>query len=151
MPEDIIDIEQRLHCWIRDFVGSEKPPQFISDLKIILHENHRLREESPRPMINGIKVTVHGSELRTLCLKRAQHHERRSEAYAQQIDSMKTNQIEGMSYTNGDPIKALQDRKSIHDNEESELQFIADHLDLTEKYILDSSDLQKLGITKSRY
>ena len=42
--DDITDIEQRMKCWIRDF-GHEKQPQFIFDLKRILHELERLRSE----------------------------------------------------------------------------------------------------------
>ena len=42
--DDIRDIEQRMNCWIRDF-GHEKQPNFISDLKILLHELERLRSE----------------------------------------------------------------------------------------------------------
>jgi hypothetical protein len=108
-------------------------------------------QRKPQPMIEGIKVTVKGEELRSLCRIRAEHHYDRSRAYTTQIDSMLANRIEGMAYTNGDPIKALQDRQSTHDNEAAELLFIADHLESAEKYLLNSADLQKLGITKSRY
>ena len=42
--DDILDVEHRMKCWIRDF-GHEKQPRFIADLKILLHELERLREE----------------------------------------------------------------------------------------------------------
>lgn len=102
-------------------------------------------------MIEGLKVTVNGAELVLLCKERAIHHLARAEKYQLQIVSMKQNAIEGMNYTNGDPVKALEDKRSSHESEASELQFIADHLVITETYLLCRDDLVKLGITKSRY
>ncbi len=102
-------------------------------------------------MIEGLKVTVEGSELGELCESRAVHHESRAETYAKQIVSMNEDKIEGMNYTNGDPVKTLEDRKSHHEGEAAELRFIAGHLVATEQYLLERSDLQKLGICKSRY
>ena len=102
-------------------------------------------------MIEGLKVTVEGAELRDLCESRAEYHKSRSDAYASQIESMKSRSIEGMSYTNGDPIKALEDRKNQHDCDYSEMNFIASHIDTAESYLLGREDLVKLGITKSRY
>ena len=102
-------------------------------------------------MIEGLKVTVKGDELRTLCLKRASHHQERSAVYSQQVDSMRASNIEGMPHTNGDPVSALNSKKQQHESEAEELIFIADHLKLMEEYLLDSAALQKLGICKSRY
>lgn len=102
-------------------------------------------------MIEGLKVTVNGAELVLLCKDRALFHLGRAEKYQLQIMSMKQNAIEGMNYTNGDPVKALQDKCSCHESEALELQFIAEHLIPTEQYLLGRDDLVKLGITKSRY
>lgn len=102
-------------------------------------------------MIEGLKVTVNGAELVLLCKDRALFHLGRAEKYQLQIMSMKQNAIEGMNYTNGDPVKALEDKRFGHEAEASELQFIADHLDICETYLLGRDDLVKLGITKSRY
>lgn len=102
-------------------------------------------------MIHGLKVTVRGDELRLLCIDQANHHIDRAVVYANQIKSMKENQIEGMAYTNGDPARALTDKKIQHEGEASELQFIADHLELMEIYQLDTEALRKLGICKRQY
>ena len=102
-------------------------------------------------MIEGLKVTVSGDELRGLCTKRADHHRSRAKVYSQQVESMTVNEIEGMAYTNGDPRRALGDKRSQHENEAAELDFIAEHLVAAEDYLLDSAALQKLGICKSRY
>ena len=102
-------------------------------------------------MIEGIKVTITGTELRDLCLARAEHHVNRQNAYTQQLESMKFNQIEGMSYTNGDPIKSLEDKRLEHANAGAEMLFISKHLKPDEEYLLDRNDLFRLGITKSKY
>ncbi len=97
-------------------------------------------------MIEGLKVTIVGTELRDLCAKRADHHRERSKAYAEQIVSMERNKVEGMNYSGGDPMQALTDKKSQHDGEAGELDFIAEHLQATEQYLLGRDDLHKLGI-----
>jgi hypothetical protein len=102
-------------------------------------------------MTEGLKVTIKGAELRELCLERVEHHSQRSLVYVDQIASMEANEIEGMNYSGGDPKQQLIERREHHGAEASELQFIGDHLNLTEDYLLDRGDLQKLGICKGRY
>jgi hypothetical protein len=102
-------------------------------------------------MIEGLKVTVPGPELVLLCTQRAEYHRERVDAYDAQIQSMESSQIEGMAYTNGDPIKALQDRLTKHDNDANEMTFIAAHIAISESYLLGNEDLVKLGIVRSRY
>ena len=102
-------------------------------------------------MIEGLKVTVDGTELMELCFARAKYHDDRAIAYKKQIDSMELSKIEGMQYTNGDPIGALRDKLTQHVNEGLEMEFIANHIVLAEEYLLDSAALHKLGICKSRY
>lgn len=102
-------------------------------------------------MIHGLKVVVQSVELKELCLARANHHRDRAFAYSEQIKSMESNKIEGMAYTNGNPIQSLKDRRAKHENEASELLFIANHLVGDESYMLEHSDLEKLGIVSSRY
>lgn len=102
-------------------------------------------------MIEGLKVTVPGTELRGLCNKRADHHRARSKVYAEQIASMEKNEVEGMNYTGGDPKRALRDKLEQHESEAGEMDFIAGHLVDGEQYLLDQSALAKLGIAKSRY
>jgi hypothetical protein len=102
-------------------------------------------------MIEGLKVTVNAVELQQLCNDRVRHHSDRAEKYQQQIDSMKADSIQGMAYTNGDPVKALEDRRQQHESEAMEMNFIAAHIDMSHSYLLGREDLVKLGITKSRY
>lgn len=102
-------------------------------------------------MIQGLKVTVSGIELKELCEKRAAHHTERASVYTAQAESMEKNQIEGMNYSGGDPKRALLEKKMGHEADASELTFIAKHIRLDEEYLLDNTDLHKLGICKARY
>ena len=50
-----------------------------------------------------------------------------------------------------DPKRVLKDKQEQHEAECGELDFIAAHLVPTEEYLLDSSALCKLGISKRGY
>ena len=102
-------------------------------------------------MIEGLIVTIPGPELQQLCNARTAHHRERVAAYAQQIHSMKDNDIEGMNYTGGDPLRNLTERMTQHEDEAREMEFIAKHLDLSESYRLSRDDLGRLGICKGRH
>lgn len=102
-------------------------------------------------MIEGLKVTVNGTELRELCIKRATHHRERAKVYESQRASMEENEIEGMAYSNGDPKKVLKDKWTEHKSEAAELEFISEHLIPNEQYLLDAPALSKLGIARSRW
>lgn len=99
-------------------------------------------------MIEGLKVTVVGTELRELCLKRAGHHRTRAAVYAEQKASMDKSEIGEMTYSNGDPKRVLKDKLERHAAEAGEMDFIAAHLVADEHYLLDSSALSKLGIAR---
>ena len=102
-------------------------------------------------MINGLKVTIAGSELISICKKRAEYHEDRAATYAEQVQRMQADAIEGAQYTNGNPIQALKERQAKHEGDHGEMLFIAEHLVASESYLLDREDLVKIGVTKSRY
>ena len=102
-------------------------------------------------MIEGLKVTIDGNELRDLCIKRAEHHRQRAKVYAEQKASMEANEVGEMAYSNGDPKRVLKDKQEQHEAEAGELDFIAAHLVTREQYLLDSSALSKLGISRRGY
>lgn len=102
-------------------------------------------------MIEGLKVTVDGAELRDLARARADYHTERAATYAEQVASMKSARIEGMSYSGGDPVQALEGKRAQHDSDARELLFIADHIIVAESYLLDRDALSRLGIVASRY
>lgn len=102
-------------------------------------------------MIEGLKVTVDGTELKELCAQRAEHHRQRAKVYAVQEATMQANEIEGMSYSGGDPKRAVREKRELHESEAAELDFIAAHLVLNEQYLLDGAALAKLGISRRGY
>jgi hypothetical protein len=102
-------------------------------------------------MIEGLKPTVSGVKLRDICLSRAAHHIDRSKKYDEQLQSMERAEIEGMNYTNGDPKQALRQKRDMHIADSEEMVFLAENLDVSETYILDSDDLSKLGICRRGY
>lgn len=102
-------------------------------------------------MIEGLKPTVSGEKLKDLCIARASYHTQRAEKYQEQVDSMERAEIEGMNYTNGDPKRALKDKQNQHLADAEEMLFLAQNINVYETYILDSGDLQKLGICRNRY
>jgi hypothetical protein len=102
-------------------------------------------------MIEGIVVTLTGNELKKLCNERAAHHSKRAKVYTDQIKSMEENQIEAAhNMTAGDPLANLKSRLDSHSDDAAEMEFIAAHLDLKEKYRLQREDLGRLGICKGR-
>ena len=111
---------------------------------------HHTNPQTYNTMIEGLIVTITGHELQQMCQARTTHHRERVAAYAQQIQSMKNNDIEGMNYTGGDPLRNLTDRMTQHEDEAREMDFIATHLDLSESYRLSREDLNRLGICKGR-
>ena len=103
-------------------------------------------------MIEGLKVTVDGKELTELCWARSQWHSERAELYRNQALSMEQNRLEGMQNTSaGNPVEQLKEKARTHESDASEMKFVAEHLVQSETYLLGREDLQKLGITKSRY
>lgn len=102
-------------------------------------------------MIEGLKVTIEGTELKGLCEKRSIFHAERAEAYLRQVANLDLDGVEPMQYTGGDPKRALRDKGTEHENASAEMAFTAAHINVNETYILDRSDLATLGITRSRY
>jgi hypothetical protein len=103
-------------------------------------------------MIQGLKVTISGTDVSGLAITRAEFHKARAATYQRQVDSMKSDRAEGTEdqeqakYSNVDPLVQLKDKVTSHLAQESELRFIAKHIDMSERYLLDYQDLQKLGI-----
>ncbi len=97
-------------------------------------------------MIEGLKVCIPTAELRELCIANAEFHRERTAKYEAQINNLKAAQVEGMKYTNGDPIESLTERKDEHEAGEIEMRFIAKYLKEGEEYLLDRDELLSLGM-----
>ena len=94
-------------------------------------------------MIEGLKVTISGSEVRELATKRAACHAEKAEQYRKQLEALATLNVVGTSNGPGDAAKAI----IQHTAHAAEMQFIADHVDVNEQYILNSGDLARLGVS----
>lgn len=110
-------------------------------------------------MIEGLKVTVSGTELRELCHARAEHHRNRAAQYDKKLAVLEPDDSDSeagkmaglMGSTTANPAKQLQERRNEHVQQAEELTFIAKHLDTDERYLLDREDLQRIGVVAGRY
>lgn len=114
-------------------------------------------------MVEGMKVTVSGAKLSRLANAQADFHACRAKAYEDQIASMKNAKMgeaddafsladkfeSNSSYGMGqNPIQQLEARRKQHTQSEQELRFISENVVVTEDYLLDRSDLLKLGVVR---
>jgi hypothetical protein len=111
-------------------------------------KNGEMQELSNR-MIEGLKVKVKGLELMDICRKRALELRAKAEAVERQVDAIAEVGIEATG--SSDPKRALADRRRNLEADASELDFTAAHLDAAEDYLLDRSDLARIGIWRSAY
>ena len=95
-------------------------------------------------MIEGLHFDIPADELESHLNDRHGHHTGRVETYAKQIKDFEDNKIEGMAYTNGDPIKAMKDKKAEHDSLVAKYAFLRDHVITGETYRLSEDDLRKI-------
>lgn len=101
-------------------------------------------------MIEGLTVTVGGSELADLCRKRSYallEFAKKNRAMVLEIDDAAVAVGKGYTSSN-DPREAMRQKAQGQESEAQELAFIADHLLPDESYQLDSGDLMKLGIVR---
>lgn len=110
------------------------------------------RRRKVTTMVTGLKVTVDGTEARQLCLDRAGLLRAKANRAREQAVGIETAEVGAMNYTNGDPLRALKDKAVEYDAEAQELEFVGNHIDASETYMFDYSDMQKLGIvSRHRY
>jgi hypothetical protein len=64
---------------------------------------------------------------------------------------MEEAKIEGMNYSNGDPVRPLRDKKAKHESLAIEFEWMRSHLVQGEVYRLDRDDLVRIEILTSRY
>jgi hypothetical protein len=96
-------------------------------------------------MIQGLQVTLSATELQQLCTQRAEHHRERAAFYKNQHDTLRA-AIRSAQYTGADPKGTLRRQHAEHLLASQELDFIASHLDMEERYQLDRHDMQRLGV-----
>ena len=99
-------------------------------------------------MIEGLKVTVPGPELRNLCLTQAAFHSERADFYSSKAKALEGVPSNGPSYSGQDPQQQMKTKLQEHENAKRELEFIAAHLLDAENYLLAAQDLQRIGIVR---
>ena len=102
-------------------------------------------------MIEGLKVTISGPELTTLCLMQADWHGQRAAFYAEKAKQLEGVVVRPQGSSYSDPADEMKNKRREHENLRDELTFIAKHLDAAEQYILGQADLAKIGIVKNRH
>jgi len=103
-------------------------------------------------MIEGMKVTVDGGELITLCEARATFHDERAAFYKKKVADMPPEDVAQFHKSgNASPVDTMQERIEKNVDNAMELRFVAKHLIRTETYRLDRGDMARLGIVKSSY
>jgi hypothetical protein len=101
-------------------------------------------------MIEGLKICIPANDLRDLLLASAAYHSERVAAYRTQVDNLKQAQVEGMNYTNGNPVETLTERMDEHEDAEAEMTFLAKYLREGEEYLLDREEVAELGTAGKR-
>lgn len=117
-------------------------------------ENSNRFIEKPPRIIEGLLVTVPGQELKALAWKRATYHRDRAVTYRNQAQALADAGIDAPAFAtsgNLDPKVGSINKAKEHEQQGDEMDFIAYHIDVTAVYQLDRSDLERLGIVKSRY
>jgi len=99
-------------------------------------------------MIEGLQVTLGAEELKVLCRKQAEAHAARAKQYEESLSTLESLDSPHKSSRPGDEAKETIAR---HLHQAAELEFIADHLDAKETYLLSDSDLRKLGVAYRGY
>lgn len=111
-------------------------------------------------MIEGFKLKVPASELKSHCESRAAHHAKRADDKETSLPHLKTSfdaikgtspsgqqSITSNSYHLEDPVKQLEADIRDHRNKSSVFTFFSEHL-FDDDYTLTESDLQRLEILK---
>lgn len=105
-------------------------------------------------MIEKLKVTVAGSEVKELAFKRVKRLREKATTTREQAKLLDGAQLQGQ-YTghsnNTNPAKDLEKQANDFDAQADELQFIGDHLVPDETYQLDRDDLRHLGIVRGHW
>lgn len=99
-------------------------------------------------MIEGLKVMVNGTSLRSLCEEQAAFHDGRARFYEQKAVALQGVPSQNPGYTGMDPQSQMKVKQAEHENARRELEFIGRHLLPQEMYLLGEADLRKIGIRR---
>ena len=95
-------------------------------------------------MIEGLKVTVTGEELKALCRRRASQHMDNAELCDADAKRHRSNNLTI-------PAAKAEEKAEWHRGNVEEMNFIAEHVYITEEYRLNRADMQILGIVRNQW
>lgn len=109
-------------------------------------------------MIEGLKVTVPGTEVKRLLEERVAYHEARAKDYEKTwetlsvaMESVKQENAPKMSSMNQDPVAQAKSGMDRHTAKAQENAFMAQFVNTSERFLLAVEDLHRLGVVESRY
>lgn len=100
-------------------------------------------------MIEGLKITIKGIELKEYLLERVEYHNQKLERYREKIEGLEELQ-EQDAHTSVDPVRDLRNHMEKHHSKATYFAFLAEHLNVQETYLLAESDMRRIEIY-SRY
>ena len=103
-------------------------------------------------MIEGLKVTVNGDELKELALKQAAFHKERIAFYTKQLDAFNAIADQGrQNDSRQSPVDATKQKIKEHTVKADYIHFVSSHLVASEEYLLSESDLIQIGVIRRIY
>jgi len=102
-------------------------------------------------MIEGLRVTVDGEELALLCKDRAIQNLERAKEWAEKIVERQQNPVQEVYGSGVVTMSEMRMRREHYETDAAALEFLGNHIDASEKYLLGRDDLVKLGILSWRY
>lgn len=106
--------------------------------------------------IEGFKISIPGGEVKRLLVAKAAYHRSRmahhQEKLAKFSDLMnEEKEQDRMSSSTRDPREHHRDRLKHHTDRAKEDDFLAQFVNVEAMFLLDTSDLHRLGVLSSRY
>jgi hypothetical protein len=109
-------------------------------------------------VIEGLKLFVPGTEVKSLLEKKAAHHRRRAADYQKTYDTLVSvlgpineEDLPKMSSMGADDRSKSKEGIQRHTTNAIEDEFLAAHIVVERPYLLETTDLHRLGVLKIRY
>lgn len=98
-------------------------------------------------MVEGLKLIVPGSEVRTLLLKQHDEYINRAVRARKAVELLGADADHGMV----SKVNSARDQAESFQSRAAELKFMADHTDTNETFLLDRHDLTILGVCSTPF
>lgn len=101
-------------------------------------------------MIEGLHFDLSSDELKAHLEARARHHDSRVEFYQGQAKQLRDGGAQPTNYSNGDPIRNLEEKAAGHLEARERFSWLATHVVKNETYRLSEADASKVELIKAR-